>query len=70
MATTNQKCEEPDIEAAVSLQLPIDGEGTPIFLHNTPMAHAGEIEFYTCNNCLEQFSQWEQANNHYLGEEK
>lgn len=57
-------CNAPDVEAFLTIQLPIDDNGQPYFEYSDPLSHAADVELYACNNCLEQFSRWEEAKKH------
>ena len=66
-ATANQDMSH-DMQALVSIILPVDLEGTPFYLYSNPQQDGAEITFYVCS-CGEQFTHWEDAQNHKLGDE-
>jgi hypothetical protein len=62
------KCTKPEIEALLNISVPTDLEGNPFFLHSTPYKHRHcQLEFYHCINCGEQFTHWEEAQQHKAG---
>lgn len=55
-------CGKGDLQALMTLLLPVDLEGSPFWLDKNPMhADQATIEFYACDSCLEQFSNWDDA---------
>lgn len=54
---------EHDIQAVVTLTLPVDREGTPFYLYSTPQQDGMNLEFYPCS-CGEQFGQFDDAVEH------
>lgn len=58
-------CSKGDLRAVMHLLLNVDLDGNPFWLHTNPMTEEqAAVQFYTCENCLEQFGDWEDAIKH------